>query len=82
MQPKIDVDIDPFFVDVTRAMFQHKKKKIRNALIDSYHEIGDVEKSDLKTIISQLDQTKMNERVFKMSPEDLLKISGDIKKLV
>jgi 16S rRNA (adenine1518-N6/adenine1519-N6)-dimethyltransferase len=82
MQPKIDVDIDPFFVDVTRAMFQHKKKKIRNALIDSYHEIGDMDKSELKTIISQLDQTMMNDRVFKMSPEDLLKISGDIKNLV
>lgn len=82
MQPKIDVDIDPFFVDVTRAMFQHKKKKIRNALIDSYHEIGEMDKSELKTIISQLDQTKMNERVFKMSPDDLLKISCDIKRLV
>lgn len=82
MKPKINVDIDPLFLDVTRAMFQHKKKKIRNALIDSYHEIAYMDKSELKTIISQLDQNMMNERVFKMSPEELLKISNDIKRFV
>jgi len=81
LKPKIDVDIDPFFLDVTRAMFQHKKKKIRNALIDSYHEIGDMDKTELKSILSELDQNLMNERVFKISPEELLKISGDLKKL-
>lgn len=81
MKPKNDVDIDPFFLDVTRAMFQHKKKKIRNALIDSYHEIGDMDKSELKNILPKLDQHLINERVFKISPEELLKISGDIKKL-
>jgi len=79
MRPKNNVDIDPFFLNVTRAMFQHKKKKIRNALIDSYHEIGDMDKSDLKNILSKLDENLMNERVFKINPEELLKISGDIK---
>jgi len=79
LKPKNDVNIDPFFLDVTRAMFQHKKKKIRNALIDSYHEIGDFDKTELKSILSELDQNMMNERVFKISPEELLKISGDIK---
>jgi 16S rRNA (adenine1518-N6/adenine1519-N6)-dimethyltransferase len=79
LKPKDDVNIDPFFLDVTRAMFQHKKKKIRNALIDSYHEIGDLDKTELKSILSELDQNMMNERVFKISPEELLKISGDIK---
>ena len=81
LKPKNDVDIDPFFLDVTRAMFQHKKKKIRNALIDSYHEIGDMDKTELKSMVSELDQDLMNERVFKISPEELLKISGDLKKL-
>jgi 16S rRNA (adenine1518-N6/adenine1519-N6)-dimethyltransferase len=82
MKPKSDAHLDPFFLDVTRALFQHKKKKIRNALIDSYHEIGDMDKSELKNIIAQLDQNMINERVFKMSPEELLKISGDIQTLV
>lgn len=82
LKPKIDQFIDPFFVDVTRALFQHKKKKIRNALMDSFHEIGDFEKSEIKNLISKLDQDMVDQRVFKMSPEKLEKVSMDVKKLL
>ncbi len=82
MIPKQNVEIEPFFADVTRALFQHKKKKIRNALMDSFHEIGDLDKSEIKNLISNLDHDMIDQRVFKMSPEELMKISRDIKQLV
>lgn len=82
LKPKIDQVIDPFFVDVTRALFQHKKKKIRNALMDSFHEIGDFDKSEIKNLVSKLDQDVVDQRVFKMSPEKLEKVSMDVKKLL
>ena len=80
MEPKTNVEVGEFFSNVTRALFQHKKKKVRNALMDSFHEIGDLEKSEIKDLISQLDQDTMDQRVFKMSPEDLFEISKEIEK--
>jgi 16S rRNA (adenine1518-N6/adenine1519-N6)-dimethyltransferase len=80
MKPKTDVEVGEFFSNVTRALFQHKKKKVRNALMDSFHEIGDLEKSEIKDLISQLDQDPLDQRVFKMSPEDLFEISKEIEK--
>ena len=32
--------MDEFFVKTSRALFQHKKKKVRNALLNSFHEIA------------------------------------------
>lgn len=82
MRPKKNIEIDPFFKDVTRALFQHKKKKIRNALMDSFHEIGDLDKSERKSLISNLDQDMVDQRVFKMNPQELMKISSEVKKLL
>ena len=81
MKPKGDVEVNAFFSNVTRALFQHKKKKVRNALMDSFHEIGDMEKTEIKHLISKLDQGVMDQRVFKMSPEDLMGISKEIEKI-
>jgi 16S rRNA (adenine1518-N6/adenine1519-N6)-dimethyltransferase len=81
MRPKDDVEVNEFFSKVTRALFQHKKKKVRNALMDSFHEIGDLEKSEVRQLISKLDQSVMDQRVFKMSPEDLMRISKEIEKI-
>jgi len=80
MKPKINVEVGEFFSNVTRALFQHKKKKVRNALMDSFHEIGNLEKSEIKDLISKLDPETLDKRVFKMSPEDLFEISKEIEK--
>ena len=39
LTPKNKVEFNELFLNVTRALFQHKRKKVRNALMDSFHEI-------------------------------------------
>jgi 16S rRNA (adenine1518-N6/adenine1519-N6)-dimethyltransferase len=82
LTPKNNVNIDEFFLKVTRALFQHKRKKARNALMDSFHEISDIEKNDRKLLLSKLDQTLLDKRVFKMKPEEIVEISNELKKLI
>ncbi len=77
--PKQDVTIDEFFMNVTRALFQHKRKKARNALMDSFHEIGNFDKNQRKEFISYLDQNIMDRRVFTLTPEEILTLSEEIK---
>ena len=48
LTPKNKVEFNELFLNVTRALFQHKRKKVRNALMDSFHEINDLDKNELK----------------------------------
>ncbi len=82
LTPKTHVNLDEFFLKVTRALFQHKRKKARNALIDSFHEINDLNKDDRKYLISKLDQTLMDKRVVKMKPIEILEISNELKNII
>jgi 16S rRNA (adenine1518-N6/adenine1519-N6)-dimethyltransferase len=77
-----NIDIDEFFVKTSRALFQHKKKKVRNALIDSFHEISDLDKKEAKEIVSKLDKGLLVERVVKLEPEDVMTISEQLKGLL
>jgi 16S rRNA (adenine1518-N6/adenine1519-N6)-dimethyltransferase len=79
--PKEGVEVDEFFIKITRALFQHKRKKVRNALLDSFHEIGNLDKNERKEFISNLDNEFMNQRVVNMTPENILKLSKEIKNL-
>lgn len=62
-----------------KALFQHKNKKIRNALIDSRHEISDLEKKVFKEKLNNIKSKKINkflaQRVVAMPPEDILYMS-------
>ena len=49
----------------TQALFQHKNKKIRNALIDSRHIISDIDKKELKTRLREIDSDKINDYLKK-----------------
>jgi 16S rRNA (adenine1518-N6/adenine1519-N6)-dimethyltransferase len=82
LTPKNKVELNELFLNVTRALFQHKRKKVRNALIDSFHEIYDIDKKERKIMISKLDQNIMNMRVIKMEPESILKLSKELEKLL
>jgi 16S rRNA (adenine1518-N6/adenine1519-N6)-dimethyltransferase len=77
-----NVDIDEFFVKTSRALFQHKKKKVRNALLDSFHEIADVDKKEAKEIVSKVDENLLKERVVKLEPEKVMIISDELKELI
>ncbi len=80
--PNPKLNIDEFFLNTSRALFQHKKKKVRNALIDSFHEISDMDKSIVKDLVSNLDERLMNERVVKLTPEEVKIISDRLKCLL
>ena len=82
LTPKSGVEIDEFFLKVTRALFQHKRKKVRNALKDSFHEICNLDKSERKNLISKLDQDIMNQRVVNMKPETILVLSKEVKRII
>ena len=55
-------------------MLPKKKKKTRNALLDSFHEIADLNKNAKKDIIQNLDQNLMDKRVMKLTPEEVMEI--------
>ena len=63
----------------TKALFQHRNKKIRNALIDSRHIISNIDKKVLKKRLNEIEdeniQNYLKERVVVLSPEEILFIS-------
>lgn len=73
---------------VVKALFQHKNKKARNALIDSRKEIGIKDKKELKKILNQAEDTNpelktlLLERTVKLSPEDIMKIAIILKETI
>lgn len=72
--PKKEVKINSLFDDVTRALFQHRNKKAKKALVQSAHELN-FDKKELKKILDTIDCHLFEEKVFKLSPEDILEIS-------
>lgn len=70
---------------VVKALFQHKNKKAKNALIDSRKEVGFKDKKELKQILNQAEdenpelKTLLLERTVKLSPEEIMKIAIILK---
>ena len=73
---------DDTFKKTSRALFQHKRKKVANALLDSFHEIQVTDKKTAKKIVSCLDPNIISERAVNLNPEEILKISRDIRSLL
>ncbi len=75
------IDNDDFMIysKFTKALFQHRNKKIRNALIDSRHIISNIDKKVLKKRLNGIEDEKiqnyLKERVVMLSPEEILFIS-------
>ena len=80
--PNKKAEIDEFLVKVSRALFQHKKKKVRNAMLNSFHEIAKVDKKRAKEIVSKLDENLLSARVVKLEPEDVMAISRELKEIL
>ena len=63
----------------TRALFQHRNKKIRNALIDSRHIINNIDKKVLKKRLNSIEDEELldylKKRVVVLTPEEILYIS-------
>lgn len=63
----------------TKALFQHRNKKIRNALIDSRHVISKIDKKVLKKRLNDIEDDELNDylskRVIVLKPEEILEVS-------
>jgi len=67
---------EEFFEKILRALFQHKNKIVKRALINSSHELG-IDRKDLEDILNSIDDKfNLNERVFKLSPEKIGELSN------
>lgn len=81
LTPQKNPQVDEFFINTCRALFQHKKKKSGKALLQSFHEISklNLERSTIRDVISKLDSKITEERVFKLTGEEILMISKELK---
>lgn len=70
----------------TKALFQHRNKKIKNALIDSRHVICDLDKKEMKKKINSIESEKLEDylkkRVIALSPEEILFLSKKIHSIL
>ena len=66
----------------TKALFQHRNKKIRNALIDSRHIVSNLDKKEIKKRLNSIENEELIEyltkRVIVLTPEEILFISKEL----
>ena len=72
--PKNNKPIDKLLDNTIRALFQHRNKKAKKALIQSAHELG-VDKKVLKQKLSNVTNDLFEEKVFKLTPTQIKEIS-------
>ena len=77
--PKKNPAVDEFFLNTCRALFHHKKKKAKKALLESFHEITIKDKGTARDLISKIDNKLIEERVFKLKPEEILLLSQELR---
>lgn len=74
------------YSNFTKALFQHRNKKIRNALIDSRHIICKLDKKEMKEKINNIDSEEINEylkkRVIAIEPEEILFLSKELNSIL
>jgi len=66
----------------TKALYQHRNKKIRNALIDSRHIVSNLDKKEIKKRLKSIENEELIEylskRVIVLTPEEILFISKEL----
>ena len=79
---KIDATDFKTYSKFTKALFQHRNKKIKNALIDSRHIINNIDKKILKQRLNSIEADELNEYLSKsvvaLTPEEILKLSKEL----
>ena len=84
-ESKIDKDEFEIYSKFTKALFQHRNKKIRNALIDSRHVICNLDKKEMKSRLNNINDDKLEEyltkRVIVLTPEEILYISKELNQV-
>jgi 16S rRNA (adenine1518-N6/adenine1519-N6)-dimethyltransferase len=74
--------VDPFFMKTSRALFQHKRKTVKNSLLDSFHELADLDKKSAKTVVSKLNPDLLVRRVVSLEPGEVMEISNDLRSVL
>jgi 16S rRNA (adenine1518-N6/adenine1519-N6)-dimethyltransferase len=82
LSPNRKVELNDNLINVSRALFQHKRKKTRNALLDSFHEIADLNKIEAGKIVEKLDPDLINKRVLQLNPDEVLLLSRKLEYLL
>ncbi|MDR2830367.1 MAG: 16S rRNA (adenine(1518)-N(6)/adenine(1519)-N(6))-dimethyltransferase RsmA [Methanobrevibacter sp.] len=72
------------YIQVSKALFQHKNKKIRNALIDSRMILGYDDKEEVYRFLDKISNRNeidklLNQRVIKTSPGKIFNLSKRLK---
>ena len=83
---KISDEDFKIYSNFTKALFQHRNKKIRNALIDSRHIITNLDKKEMKKRLNEIESEEVEEflkkRVTVVSPEEILFLSKEINPIL
>lgn len=83
---KISEEDFKIYSNFTKALFQHRNKKIRNALIDSRHVICNLDKKEMKEKINRIEDDELNEylkkRVIAIKPEEILFLSKELNSIL
>lgn len=87
LTPKTDTEFKEYeneYAQTSKAIFQHKNKKIINALIDSRTVLGYNDKKELKNIINKIGidnnvNKVLNQRTIKTDPKQILFLSKQLK---
>ena len=83
---KISKEDFKIYSNFTKALFQHRNKKIRNALIDSRHVICNLDKKEMKEKINGIEDEELNEylkkRVIAIKPEEILFLSKELNSIL
>ncbi|ABR54222.1 dimethyladenosine transferase [Methanococcus vannielii SB] len=75
-EPLFHIENEEFFRNVLNAIFQHRNRTVKRALIDSSHEMN-IERERLKEILENIKlDFDFSERVFKLAPEKIGELSN------
>ena len=74
------------YSNFTKALFQHRNKKIKNALIDSRHIITKLDKKEMKKRMNEIEDEQLEEylkkRVVAIAPEEIFSISKQLNSIL
>jgi len=63
------------FERVLKALFQHRRQKVRNALIHSPHLWPGLSKSERKNFVESLPFDLIDKKVFELAPQEIVRLS-------
>lgn len=84
-RPPFRVANEKLFSDMVRALFQHRRQKVRNAIYHSFHEVfGDLalRKSERRRLIEKIfPRDLLDQRVIELTPEKIGEIVNCLSEL-